>query len=89
MSPTIPEGDRAVVVALPRFLLRAGMVVVLEAEKDFFIIKRIAAVLDNQTLRLCGDNNAATSRFCETPVEKSKVVGALLFRVRKRGILGL
>ena len=84
MLPTLRPDAIAVTLSLPSILhflfpYKTGSLVVVEAEPDFFIVKRIASFSADEGVILVSDNTATESRFCGTPMCASKLVGRVLF----------
>ncbi len=82
MSPAINNGDRLWVCKLPRLLMKhfikRGRVVVVEAEPDYFIVKRIHAIKEGQIM-VMSDNADTQSRYCGTLLPLERVKGVVLF----------
>ncbi len=83
MEPTYGDGARLLALRLPARFLRAGMPVVVEVAPDRFIVKRVQQVLDSKHVRLCSDNTATWSRYCDRPMEKSQIRGAVFWPLRR------
>ena len=79
MLPTAPDGARVIVLKLPRWLIRRGMLVIVEAKPDVFILKRVASIVNNKQLQLSSDNPDTQTLYCDTPIDKSFVVGVGLW----------
>lgn len=84
MQPTYEDGAHLLAVRLPARFLRAGMPVVVEVSPDRYVVKRVHKVVDSKHLQLHSDNPATWSRYCDRPIEKSRVRGAVLWPRRRR-----
>ena len=76
MLPTLQEGDRLLVVAWPRRLLRRELLVAARTPERV-VVKRVAAVRGDR-VDLVGDNPAASTDYPDTPV--ADVLGRVVYR---------
>ena len=75
MLPTVPNHARVLTLRIPVWLFRPGMLVVAEVEPALFVVKRVAAILNNDSLELASDNPSTTSKYCGVPISKQQISG--------------
>lgn len=76
MRPTLQPGDRLLVIAWPKRLLRPGHLVAVDAPERA-VVKRIAAI-HGGTADLRGDNAAASTDYPATPF--GRITGRAVYR---------
>ncbi len=78
MEPTLESGAVVLAVRWPRRLLKAGMVVAVNAAPAKVIVKRIAAITPHDEIVLESDNAATASRYCGVPLPRDRVIGRVV-----------
>ena len=76
MEPTIISGSY--VFAFKNFDYKVDDIVVVSIAKDLKIIKRIVSI-NNQKIKLAGDNNAISSSLCEPWYLKKQIESKIIF----------
>ena len=84
MAPSLNDGETVWTVAWPASLLRNGQRVVVQAERDLQIIKRVSALPDPATMTLSSDNPDTESTYCGTPMKRSRVRGLVIWPLQPR-----
>jgi signal peptidase I len=85
MLPTLRPGDRLLVIAWPRRLLKPGHLVAVQTPERV-VVKRVAAVTGD-TLDLVGDNAEASTDYPARP--KRDVRGRAVYRYAPTDRAGL
>jgi len=75
MEPTILSGSY--VYARKTINYNVGDIVVVSIRDGFSIIKRIISI-EQQKLKLCGDNSSKSSSLCEPWYSKEDIIGKVI-----------
>ena len=76
MEPTILSGS--LVLTFNKDQYNVNDIVVVSITRDFRIIKRITSI-ENQKIKLCGDNFNKSSSLCDPWYCKEQIIGKVIF----------
>lgn len=70
---------------LPKFLLKPGMLAIVDTDKHGAIVKRLD-VVDDGCVVLSSDNIKTASQYCGVPLPTSRVLAVVLWRFGSRAL---
>jgi len=76
MEPTLLSG--CLVLTFNKYQYNVNDIVVVSITRDFRIIKRITSI-ENQKIKLCGDNFNKSSSLCDAWYPKDQIIGKVIF----------
>ena len=83
MEPTLVSGDLIFSTSIFKRLLKKNNLVIFFDKTHSFIIKRISNINNNNIILKC-DNRDSDSVFCQSPINKNKVLFVVLLIVKKK-----
>ena len=79
MCPTLQNGQLMLTVRLPKFLLKTGMLAIVDTDNHGAIVKRLD-VVGASVVILSSDNKNTTSQYCGVPLPLNWVKSVVLWR---------
>ena len=85
MQPTLVSGDYVFATNLLKNSFKKNNLIVFFDKTHSYIIKRISLINNNQFI-LKSDNKETESLFCQSPINKNKLLFVVLFVLKKKYI---